>query len=69
MKIAFKVREKVSGEFTDDFDYIMDKSGIDSRMGFEDIGIQSDGTPVIFDKCGNFGYLSDEFELVMMSDT
>ena len=69
MKLIFKVREKSTGEYSDDFDSMMTKSGIDSNMGFEDIGIQSDGTAVIFDKCGNFGYLSDEFELVIMSDT
>jgi len=69
MKLSFRVREKATGEFSEDFDLMMDKSGIDSRMGFEDIGIQSDGTLVIFDKCGTFGYLSDEFELVVMSDT
>lgn len=72
MKISFRIRIKITGDFSEDYDSMMDKSGIDSRMGFEDFGIQSDGTPVIFDKCGNFGYLSDEFEMVVMgvmSDT
>jgi len=69
MKICFRVKNKSTGEFTKDYDLMMDKSGIDHRMGYEDIGIQADGTPVIFDKCGNFGYLSDEFEMVIMSDT
>ncbi len=66
MKICFRVRDKSSGKFTGDYDLMMGKSGLDPRMGFEDVGIQSDGTPVIFDKCGNFGYLSDEFELLVI---
>jgi hypothetical protein len=69
MKLSFRVKNKSTGQFTEDYDAMMDKSDLDSRMGFEDIGIQSDGTPVIFDKCGSFGYLSNEFELVVMSDT
>lgn len=36
---------------------LMTEAGLDWRMGFEDFGLQSDGTPVIFDRCGNFGYL------------
>lgn len=27
---------------------------------FEDIGVQSDGTPVVFDKSGNFLYLDPQ---------
>ena len=69
MKLIFRVKEKSSGEFSDDFDSMMNKSYLDSRMGFEDIGIQSDGTAVIFDKCGSFGYLSDEFEMVFMGQS
>jgi len=68
MKISFRVKLKSTGKYAEDFNLIMSKSGLDSAMGFEDIGIQSDGTPVIFDKCGNYEYLSDEFELVVMSD-
>ena len=68
MKLSFRVKNKSTGQFTEDFESVMNKSGLDSRNGFEDIGIQSDGTPVIFDKCGSFEYLSDEFELVIMSN-
>jgi hypothetical protein len=65
MNITFMVKVKSTGEITKEYDEIMDKCGIDPRMGFENIGIQSDGTAVVFDKCGNFGYLSGEFELVI----
>ncbi len=68
MKITFRIKDRSTGEYQEDGDLIMNKSGLDSRLGFEDIGVQSDGSPVIFDKCGNFGYLSDEFEMVIMSD-
>jgi hypothetical protein len=50
MKLSFRIKEKSTKKITEDFDTMMDKSGLDSRMGFEDVGIQSDGTPVIFDK-------------------
>jgi hypothetical protein len=69
MKLSFRVKEKATGEFTVDYDSMMEKSGLKSVMGFEDIGIQSDGCPVIFDKCGNFAYLSDEYKMTIMSDT
>ena len=36
---------------------LMKAAGLDFRLGFEAIGIQDDGTPVVFDKCGAFGYL------------
>lgn len=68
-ELSFEVKEKSTGNFTKDFDLMMNDSGLDSRIGFEDIGIQSDGTPVIFDRTGRFGYLSDEYELVIISDT
>jgi len=68
MKLCFKIKNVRTGEFTKDYSTVMNKSGLDSGMGFEDIGVQSDGTPVIFDKCGNFGYLSGEFRLVILSD-
>ena len=66
MKLSFRVKDKGTGDFTEDYDHMMGLSGLDPRLGFEDIGIQSDGTAVIFDKCGKFGYLSSAFELVVM---
>ena len=30
---------------------------MDHYCDFEDIGMQGDGTPVVFNKCGDFGYL------------
>lgn len=36
---------------------LMKEAGLTIGLGFEEIGIQSDGTPVVFDRCGNFGYL------------
>ena len=68
MKVCFRVKNKKTGEFIEDYDHIMDDSGMDSRMGFEAIGVQDDGTAVVFDKCGNFVYLSGKYELVIMSD-
>lgn len=69
MKICLRIKVVETGEYTEDYDSMMNDSGLDSRMGYEDIGLQGDGTGVIFDKCGKFGYLSDKYELVIMSDT
>ena len=70
MKLSLRIREKKSGMFIDDGEKLMVTANMDPLMGYEDIGIQSDGTPVIFDKCGNFKYIDTElFELVIMSDT
>ena len=67
MKVSFRVKDKKTGEFIDDGGELMERSGLNLHMDFEDIGIQSDGTPVIFDKCGGFSYLNtDIFELVTM---
>jgi hypothetical protein len=44
-------------EFLDDPVALMNAALMDSRMEFEAVGIQDDYTPVVFDKCGNFGYL------------
>lgn len=37
---------------------LMAQAGLVIGLGFEDFGIQSDGQLVVFDKCGNFGYLN-----------
>lgn len=68
MRLSFIVRLKETGEVTEDYDAMMDDSDLDKRCGFEDVGIQSDGTPVIFNKCGYFGYLSEMYELVVTKD-
>ena len=68
MKVCFRIKDVETGEFIKDYDQVMDDSGIDSRMRFEAIGVQDDGTAVIFDKCGNFGYIAGKYELVIMSD-
>ena len=68
MKICFRIKDTETGEFTKNYDQIMADSGIDSRMRFEAIGVQDDGTAVIFNKCGNFGYIAEKYELVIMAD-
>jgi hypothetical protein len=48
----------------------MKETGQDRLMRFEDFGIQSDGTLIVCDKCGNFGYLNQSrFELKIMTET
>lgn len=47
-----------------DTDDLMRECGLDPAYRYEDIGLQGDGTIVIFDKCGNFGYVdSDKYFL------
>jgi len=68
MKIALVLIDKTTGKPIEDYDLVMDRAGLDHRMRFEDIGIQADGTPVVFDKCGNFAYITDEYDLAFMCD-
>ncbi len=51
------VFDRETGKEISDEDELMKMAKLHAGMGFEDIGIQRDGTPVVFDKCGNFGYL------------
>lgn len=52
---------------TDDEYWLMDMGGLDSRLGFDSIGMQSDGTPIVTDKCGNFGYLDSSKVKIIIS--
>ncbi len=65
MKIAMRIYDEYRGEFVEsNGTLLMDAAGMDVGMGFEDFGLQSDGTLVVFDRCGNFGYLSPKrFEM------
>ena len=55
MKLTLIARE--TGVEITDGEQIIKLSDLDSKMHFESIGIQADGSPVVFDTCGNFGYL------------
>lgn len=55
-----KILRREDKVFITDEDVLMKLAGLDTRMGYEDVGLQGDGTPVVFDKCGNFGYLDPE---------
>lgn len=55
-----------SGREEDNTDILMKKAGLDVGMGFEGIGLQDDATPVVFDRCGGFGYLdSDKYRVTI----
>ena len=36
---------------------LMALAGLDPSSKYEAVGVQDDGTPVVFNKCGGFGYL------------
>ena len=70
MKIAFRIYDNERHGYVKVPDFLMKLSGQDPAMGFEDIAVQSDGTVIICDKCGNFGYLdSNRYELKIMTET
>jgi len=52
-----KILDKENMQSVTDPKILMELAGFDWRMGYEAVGVQDDGTPVVFDKCGNFGYL------------
>ena len=51
-----KIWSRDLGGWADDSE-LMKAAGLDQFEKYEDIGIQGDGTPVVFTKCGTFGYL------------
>ena len=62
MKI--KIWDKESKEFVTSPTQLCAHSGFNLQE-YEDFGVMSDGQPVVFDKCGNFGYLDHgRFEAV-----
>lgn len=52
-----RIFDKKSWKAISDTDVLMQLAGMDPRMGFEAVAIQDDGTPIVCDKCGNFGYI------------
>ena len=55
--MLIQIWDKERMQVVDDSEYLMETAGLDKRMGYESVGVQDDGTPVVFDRCGNFGYL------------
>ena len=51
------VVEKKSGLVVKNPEYLMQEANLMKGARFEAVGMQDDGTPVVFDRCGNFGYL------------
>ena len=56
-QVTLRVFDNQTGKYVTNGVQLMELAGMDSRMGFEAIAIQDDGTAIICDKCGNFGYI------------
>lgn len=54
-------------KFITDENELMIAANLDCNMGFDCIGFQSDGQPVVFDRCGGFGYLDQNIYNVVIS--
>ena len=54
------VVERKSGLAIKNKEYLMQEAHLMTGARFEAVGIQDDGTPVVFDRCGNFGYLDSK---------
>jgi len=64
MKYKIAVIDKTTNRKITAEDFLMKEADMVDYCGFEDIGMQEDGTPIVFDKCGNFGYLNpDKYEV------
>ncbi len=60
----YDIEEK---RFIFDESLLMELADLDLYMKFEAVGVQDDGQPVVFDKCGNFGYLDpDRYKAVVI---
>ena len=57
MEMIMRIYDIENKEYIEDGDTLMRVSGQDPRMGFESVAVQGDGTPIVCDQCGNFGYL------------
>ena len=55
-----------TGERITDEKLLMELAGLLDHLGFEDIGIMADGSPVVFDRCGSFGYLDPDIYNIYM---
>ena len=64
-----KIKDRATGRFLEELDdEFMRACGFLKYTKFEDIGIQSDGTAVVFDKCKQFLYLPKKYEMVIMRE-
>ena len=64
MRYKIATVNKNTNEKVTDEKFLMEEAGMADYCGFEDIGMQGDGTPIVFDKCGNFGYLdANKYEI------
>ena len=55
--MRLKVIKIDTGQEITNEDLLMTYAEMDHYCDFEDIGMQGDGNPVVFNKCGDFGYL------------
>ena len=55
--MTIKIWDKENQEFVTSKTELCDHAGFGVGQKYEEVGVQGDGTPVVFDKCGNFGYL------------
>jgi len=64
------VIDRDTNKVVDDPEILLKAAGLESSRGkYEDIGIQSDGQPVVFDKNGVFGYLDiNNFRIILDLD-
>jgi len=70
MNYKLKAVYKETGIEVTDGDMLLALADVDGGCKFESVGIQSNGTPVVFDKCGNFGYLDyQNFEVIICLST
>ena len=60
IKLAMYVVNNKEDKPVDSEELMLHHFGKAHYCDFEEIGIQSDGTGVIFDKCGNFEYLETD---------
>ena len=67
MKIT--IRDRETREEIIDTDRLMNEADMERYCDFEDIAIQGDGTLIICNKCGDFGYLDKGKYLIIMDAT
>ena len=68
LKIAIRIYDTIDNRYVErDGDFLMVISGLDKRLKFDGVAVQSDGRSIVCDKAGNYSVLSeDRFNTTIM---
>ena len=61
VKIRIRIFDKETKTYVQEHeDFLMKQAGLNPRIKFESVAIQENGSLIVCDSCGNFGYLDTD---------